>query len=243
MTATLLSVFPSPDMLLALEPEELGGVILEIAHTVIQNGMFNVHSLLAQLFQSTGKTYPHNSNRAVELALTEALSWLVVQGLLVIDPSQPAQWYRFTRRASSLRTRADVAAYRKGRILPIELMQQALAEKVWPQFLRGDHDVAVFQAFKEVEVRNTANKKGANYPDDLVGVTLMRKAFHPDSGPLSDKSLVTAEREADMHLFSGAIGHAKNPTSHRDVIVAPQEAAKLILFASHLLDIVEKRSS
>lgn len=110
--------------------------------------------------------------------------------------------------------------------------------------MRGDHDVAVFQAFKEVEVavRSTANKKGANYPDDLVGVTLMRKAFHPDSGPLTDKSLVTAEREADMHLFSGAIGHAKNPTSHRDVTVAPQEAAKLILFASHLLDIVKQRS-
>ena len=129
-------------------------------------------------------------------------------------------------------------------MLPVELLQPVLAEKVWPQFLRGDHDVAIFQAFKEIEVavRTAANGKGAGYPDDRVGTTLMRKAFHPDSGPLTDVSLVMSEREAEMHLFSGAIGHGKNPPSHRDVEPAPQEAARLIVFASHLLSIVDRRS-
>jgi Protein of unknown function (Hypoth_ymh) len=88
---------------------------------------------------------------------------------------------------------------RKGRMLPVELLQPALTERVWPQFLRGDHDVAIFQAFKEVEVaiRKAANVKGAGYPDDLVGTTLMRRAFHPESGPLTDMSLVFAS-----HLLS-----------------------------------------
>jgi len=241
---SLLAIFPKPDDLLALEPEELGGVILEMAPGISQNGMFNIHSLVAQLFQQVGPSYPHGYQRPVQMALAEALSWLVSQGLLVIDPTQPALWYIVTRRGKSLKTRADVDAYRKGRILPIELLQPALAEKVWPQFLRGDHDVAVFQSFKEVEVavRNAANKKGAGYPDDLVGVSLMRKAFHPDTGPLTDQSQVPGEREAEMHLFSGAIGHAKNPTSHRDVGIAPQEAARLIVFASYLLSIVEERT-
>jgi hypothetical protein len=110
-----------------------------------------------------------------------------------------------------MRGRAEVEAYRKGRILPIDLLQAALADKVWPQFLRGDHDVAVFQAFKEVEVavRTAANAKGAGYADNLVGVSLMRKAFHSSEGPLRDTKLVTGEREAEMHMFSGAIGHAK----------------------------------
>jgi Protein of unknown function (Hypoth_ymh) len=206
--------------------------------------MFNLNGLEAQLFTVVGTTYPPGVRQPVQLALAEALSWLVSQGLLLIDPNQPAHWYVLTRRGRNLRSRADVEAYRKGRMLPVELLQPVLAEKVWPQFLRGDHDVAIFQAFKEIEVavRTAANGKGAGYPDDLVGTTLMRKAFHPDSGPLTDVSLVMSEREAEMHLFSGAIGHGKNPPSHRDVEPAPQEAARLIVFASHLLSIVDRRS-
>jgi hypothetical protein len=98
---------------------------------------------------------------------------------------------------------------------------------VWPLFLRGDHDVAVFQAFKEVEVsvRRAANDKGAGFPDDLIGMTLMRRAFHPDTGPLRDATRVAGERDAEMALFAGAIGFAKNPASHRDVDVPPLDAS------------------
>ena len=244
MAQTLLSLFPNPKDLLALEPEELGGVVLELVPGVGQrDGMFTLTSFVSQLFPATKSAYPQGVRRPVTLALAEALSWLVSQGLIIDDPEQPAQWLVPTRRGKALRTRADVEAFRKGRILPIELLQPTLAEKVWPQFLRGDHDVGVFQAFKEVEVavRKAANGKGAGYPDDLVGISLMRKAFHPETGPLTAMSLVIAEREAEMHLFSGAIGHAKNPTSHRDVILAPQEAARLVVFASHLLGIIEQR--
>jgi hypothetical protein len=70
----------------------------------------------------------------------------------------------------------------------------------------------------------------------------MRNAFHPQTGPLTDMSTITGEREAIMHLFSGAIGHAKNPTSHRHIVIAADEAARLIVFASHLLDVVEARA-
>lgn len=246
MNHTLLSVFPNPDDLLALPPEELGGVILEIVPGVLQNGMFNIAALTASLYPpSYLPGYPPQGRRQITVAIAEALSWLVSQGLLLIDPDQPAQWYVLTRRAQSLRTRADVEAYRKGRMLPVDLLPQLLVEKVWSLFLRGDHDVALFQAFKEVEVavRKGANAKGAGYPDDLVGVSLMRKAFHPENGPLTDLSLVTAEREAEMALFAGAIGHAKNPLGHRDVQVYPDEAARLVVFASHLLGIVERRSA
>jgi hypothetical protein len=241
---TLLSFFPKPEDVLALTPEDLGGVIIELMPPLLQNGMFSPAALLAQVYQIVGPSYAQGSKRAIELAIAEAISWLVTEGLLVPDPGQPSPgFYVPTRRAQSLKTRTDVEVFRKGRILPGELLPMLFAEKVAPLFRRGDHDVAVFQAFKEVEVavRNTANAKGAAYPDSEVGTTLMRKAFHPKTGPLANKTLIVAEREAEMHLFAAAIGHAKNPTSHRDVAMTALEAVRLIVFASHLFDIVEQR--
>lgn len=243
--ATLLSLFPKPEDALALTPEDFGGVIIELMPPLLQNGMFNPATLIAPAYEPVGPSYPSASRRAVELAVAEAISWLIQEGLLIPDPGQPSPgFYVPTRRARSLKTRTDVEAFRKGRLLPGDLLPTLFAEKVVPLFRRGDHDVAVFQAFKEVEVavRNTANAKGAGYSDSEVGTTLMRKAFHPDTGPLVDRTLVPAEREAEMHLFAAAIGHAKNPTSHRDVAMTALEAARLIVFASHLFELVGRRT-
>jgi hypothetical protein len=239
---SLLSLFPTPQALLALSAEDLGEVIVELIPPLLQNGLFNPANLTYPLQHIAAYA---SALRPVELAIAEAISWLVTQGLLVADPGQPAPgFYVLTRRGQRLRSRADVEAYRKGRILPDDLLPILFAEKVVPLFRRGDHDIAVFQAFKEVEVavRNAANAKGAGYSNSEVGVSLMRKAFHPDNGPLTDTTLVFAEREAEMHLFSGAIGHAKNPPSHRDFAITAQEAARLIIFASYLLGIVDQRT-
>ena len=242
---TLLSLFPKPEDLLALTPEDLGGVIVELMPPLLQNGLFNPAALIASVFQLVGPSYPPGSRRSVELVVAEALSWLATQGLLIPDPGQPSPgFYVPTRRSQSLRTRADVDTYRKGRVLPDDLLPPLFAEKVVPLFRRGDYDVAVLQAFKEVEVavRKAANVKGAGYANSEIGTTLMRKAFHPDTGPLTNSKKIPAEREADMHLFSSAIGHAKNPPSHRDFPVTADEAAHLIIFASYLFGIVEQRT-
>lgn len=69
----------------------------------------------------------------------------------------------------------------------------------------------------------------------------MREAFNPKGGPLVDSTLPHGEQDAEAALFAGAIGHGRNPVSHRDVDMTPVEAAWLILLASHLLSIVEKR--
>jgi hypothetical protein len=89
----------------------------------------------------------------------------------------------------------------------------------------------------------TATRRSLLGGPSLVGVTLTRKAFHPETGPLTDTGRVTAEREGEMALFAGAIGYAKNPPGHRDAEVAPQEAARLIVFAANLLEMVERRLS
>ncbi len=83
------------------------------------------------------------------------------------DPDQAAGYVRLTRRGQSVGGRAGIQAYKSAKALPVELLQQVLVSRVRPIFLRGDYDVAVFQAFKivEVHVRATANAKGAGYAD------------------------------------------------------------------------------
>ena len=237
---TLLTTLPRPEDLLALMPEELAGILIEIIPGVSQRSGFLISNFMEQLFPPHSGGYPPQSQEAIAVALAEALSWLVTQGMIIQNPTQTAGWYLLTRRGRELRSRADLEVFRKGRTLPSDLLQRFLVDKVHHLFLRGDHDTAVFQAFKEVEV---SVREAANYPDSLVGRDLMQKAFHPETGPLRDEGLVYAERESEMFLFSGAIGHAKNPASHRAVNLTREEAARLIVFASHLLDIVWQRLS
>ena len=71
---------------------------------------------------------------------------------------------------------------------------------------------------------------------------MMKKAFNPENGPLTDYSADVAEREAMRDLFAGAIGSYKNPHSHRhESIESPREAVEIILLASHLLHVVDPR--
>lgn len=240
--ARLGDFFSGPAELLDLEPEELAGVLLEIIHSnsETKNGIFGVGRLDDDVYpQYGGGPWDHIQQTAVEYAIVEAINWLRAQNLVMADPKQSGDyWLTLTRRGRTLETRIDVEAYRNAGILPTGLLQPELANKVRSLFLRGDHDTAVFQAFKEVEV---AARRGCGYSDDVIGKALMQKAFAVNDGPLRDPDLVPAEREAEFFLFAGAIGHAKNPASHRDVSLSREEAARLIVFASYLLAIVEER--
>jgi hypothetical protein len=60
--------------------------------------------------------------------------------------------------------------------------------------------------------------------DADYGVTLMRKAFHPDTGALADSTRLSAERDAMSGLFSGAIGLYKNPHRILTKIILPSSS-------------------
>jgi uncharacterized protein (TIGR02391 family) len=242
---TLLELLPKPEDLLALEPEELAGLLIETLTPAMQATGVHFEAIekpLYPLMWSAGQLapgYPAEAIPAVRVALAEALSWLERQGLIVRSPGHPnGNWYLVSRRGRSLSSRSDVAAYNAAGTLPLHLLQTRLASKVRPLYMRGDYATAVFQAFKEVEVNV---REASGFTNDMIGVSLMRAAFNVETGPLTDKSTLPAEREAMSSLFAGAIGHAKNPPSHREVTMDRQTAARLIVFASHLLDIVEIR--
>ena len=101
----------------------------------------------------------------------------------------------------------------------------------------GHFESAVLQAFKTIE---TAIRKRINASAEDVGVNLIRRAFHPNNGPLTDVSLPKPERESLSNYLAGAFGYYKNPCSHRDVEIDFLAAFERIVVASDLLKIVER---
>lgn len=239
---SLSELIPDAEILLNLQPEELGGAVLIDLNTTGTGTGAKPYDYIYFMLQPHKEHYPGANKASIEKAILEAWSWLVQVGLLAEEhsPAGPREFF-ITRRGRDITSEEDFQKFREASILPKDLLHPLIAEKCWLTFVRGDHDTAVFQAFKEVEV---AVRGAGGFADTDIGVALIRKAFHSNDGPLTDQSLPEAERQSLQHLFAGAIGSYKNPSSHRTVsIPEPLEAVEMIMLASHLLRIVDSRRS
>lgn len=239
----LFSAIQDVQVLLSLPPEELAGKILFLIRKHENPDKLNPANMMQDAETMMGNqaygTLSREHERDVGLAIAEALSWLEAHGLMVPQAGMEGTngWRRLSRRARHLKDENDFAQYAKARHLPRKNLNPRIAQAVWMAFMRGEYDVAVFQAMKAVEV---AVREASGSSE--LGVKLMRDAFRPDSGPLTDQTTEKGEQEARMGLFAGAIGSFKNPQSHRDVNLEDAgEAMEVIMLANHLLRIVEGR--
>lgn len=237
----LVAQIPDVDAFLALAPEELAAKILFLLRQRRQE-MFTAGSLETELWGgfggAPGPSYSTHRQGDVHLAFAEAWAWLEAQGLLV--PAEGTNgtngWRHLSRRARQMESAADFSDFKVARLIPKEILNSKIADPVWRAVMRGEYDVAVFLAMKAVEI---AVRESSGLGDGLVGVKLMRSAFAPEAGPLTDTTAEGGERTARMELFAGAMGSFKNPHSHRDIdLTDPLEAIEAIYLANTLLRIV-----
>ena len=92
----LEDLVPDAAVLIQLDPEELGGLLLQVIETEQENnnGMIHLNNFNNTLFQPRRATYPREHQTGVLQAVGEAFAWLESQVLIV--PAEgtngPAGW-------------------------------------------------------------------------------------------------------------------------------------------------------
>jgi hypothetical protein len=142
---------PPAERALELPPEELALFVLRLLcdPAVGSSSLSNRYNftLLSQSDYSTGVR-----KRDLQMALAEAWAWLEREGLIVASPDDSrGNAVEVSRRGRQLVQDVDFETYKQGTLLRRDSLEPLLVQAVWPIFIRGQYDVAVFQAFKLVE--------------------------------------------------------------------------------------------
>jgi uncharacterized protein (TIGR02391 family) len=209
---------------LELEPDQIAAAIYpEVKGQWDRVGQISEWNMLNDARQAHGGE--------VAARVSEGWQWLVNEGFVAPHHEYMGQ-FALTRRGLQVDLATHVADARALGLLRAANLDAALSTQVTPAFRRGQYDLAVFAAMREVEDRVRFEAPALA---TLVGVDLMKNAFR-QGGPLADPGLAPGERTARMELFAGAFGIHRNPAGHGLVdYTDPQEAAEVVLLANNLL--------
>lgn len=121
---------------------------------------------------------------------------------------------------------------KKYALMPESYVHPIIVDKCFSLLNSGEFESAVIQAFKAIET-TTRSKIGA--PIDMFGERLLKKAFNPDEGILTNFNLPKSERFAFLSYITGAFSFYRNSSAHRDLELDFVSAFDRIAVASDLL--------
>lgn len=193
------------------------------------------------MLRGAEQAFAHNGEqdaKALLSRLADAWAWLEAHALIGPHAQSTTSWQQVTEAGRDLATNQAAVAKVWAEERLAGALDPALNDKVRPIFNLGDYETACFAAMKTVEVEV---RKASGLDASVIGVDLMRQAFKPDGGPLTDKQAHPGERVAVMELFAGSIGAFKNPPSHRTVHFDDAvEAAEIVQLADLLLRLLRR---
>lgn len=228
----LKELIPDAENALALEPEELAAIVLQWLNTT-GNNLKKLDDYIGQVI----KDYEPRYRDRLEQAVMEACAWLSREGMIVHHPTKFGTIF-ISRRGEKLKNATDITAFRNAGLLPRAILHPVIDQKIYGTFVRGDYDMAVLQALREVEIHV---RTAGGFAAKDIGVKLMRDAFDLKSGPLTNRSVIAGEQQGESDLFAGAMATYRNSIGHRHVVVTAETAVEMILLASHLMKIVDSR--
>lgn len=227
-----------------LPPEDLAAILLEDFNRETTEQLRRSPNTVPQFHvgnycNGESSYYEQAGQPECAQALVAAWMHLAATGMIAINPRSLKDWYCVTARGRAIKSKSDYEHFKAAALFPRGVLHPLIENESYGEFLRGDYEIAVFKAFRALEV---VVRRAINAANDVLGKDLMAKAFNARDGVLRDEAELAAEQESLMYLFMGAIGRFKNPPSHREVYFShPIEAIEAIQFASLLMRIAQQR--
>jgi hypothetical protein len=120
------------------------------------------------------------------------------------------------------------------------IFHPVIAKKTWQHYIMADYESAVNSAFHEIE---ESVREAISQPSSIVSdEDLMKVAFDPETGYLSDKNNSQPISVAVRDLFDVAQKTYKDLASKQRISPNSQETAQLLVFASYLKSIIDKQT-